>query len=348
MIKLNAHMKKVLIVGPLFFGYSRSVAKAFEKEGFDVDVYDDWQEGTVENIAEKITHNLTRDKAAFFNKKYEKYNRAIRKQYTASNPDMVFIIRGAILTEETLLFMKRSKLVLWMMDSVFVVKSTLQHIHLYDHVFLFEKEDIPLLKEQHGIEGHFLPLALDESVYYPIPAADKPIDILFVGNLYEKRKALLNKVIAKFPEKNIKIYGDYFSKLRNIGRYLFRKDKKYYTNFTVSPAELNVLYSKTKICLNIHHSQSLYGVNQRFFEVCGAAVLQVCDRHGFITDNFKHEEIFIYDTDEQLFDIINDILCNYDKYTNKITMAFDEVINHHTFQKRIQYVLRTVNSTVHE
>lgn len=341
-------MKKVFVVGPLFYGYSRSVASAFEKEGFAVDVYDDWKEGTIETLSEKLTYNITKNKETFFKKKYEKYDAKIKNQYNACKPDMVFIIRGAVLTRETLLFMKKSKLVLWMMDSVFTVKSTLENIDLYDHVFLFEKEDMPVLKKQKNVQAHFLPLALDETVYYPIPSSDKPIDILFVGNLYEKRQVLLNKIIEQFPDRNIKIYGDYFSKLRNVKRYLFRKDKKYYTNSKVTPDELNVLYSKTKICLNIHHSQSVYGVNQRFFEVCGSKVLQICDRHGFITDNFKNKEVLIYDTAQQLFDIINDVLSNYDSYKNKINMAFTEVINHHTFQKRIQYILQTINYATNE
>ncbi len=341
-------MNKVLIVGPLFYGYSKSIARAFAKLGFVVDLFDEWTEGSADNFKEKIAYNLCTDKNIFFNKKYEKFNEKIRKRYTVSQPDMVFIIRGAIITEETLLLMKKSKLVLWMMDSIFTVPVTLKNIALYNHVFLFEKEDIIPLKQQYNIDGSFLPLALDESVYFPIDDPKKIIDILFVGNLYEMRIALLDKIIARFPDTNFKIYGQYFSKLRNLKRYFFRSDKKYYTNSTVSPAELNVLYSKTKICLNIHHSQSVYGVNQRFFEVCGAATLQVCDRHGFITDNFKNEEVIIYDNDEQLFEIIEQTLKEYDKYADKVSMAYKEVINHHTFEKRIQYVLQTIKSIENE
>lgn len=341
-------MKKILIVGPLFFGYSKSVAKAFEKQGFAVDLFDEWTEGSVDNFKEKIVYNLSRDKHVFFNNKYEQFNSSIRKRYAASNPDMVFIIRGAILTKETLLFMNKSKLILWMMDSIFTVPNTLRNIALYDHVFLFEKEDIPVLKQQHNINGYFLPLALDESVYFPVPSAEKPIDILFVGNLYEKRIALFNKIIERFPGINLKIYGHYFSKLRNLRRYLFRKDKKYYTNAVVSPSELNILYSKTKICLNVHHSQSVYGVNQRFFEICGAQTLQVCDRHGFITDNFKNNEVVIYDTDEELFEQLKDIMADYGSYKNKIETAYHQVISHHTFDKRVQYILQTINTSKHD
>jgi len=341
-------MKKILIVGPLFYGYSKSVARAFEKHGFMVKIFDEWTEGAVDNFREKIIYNFSKDKTAFFNKKYEQFNKKIKKSYAAFKPDIVFIIRGAILTEETLLFMKSSRLVLWMMDSVFTVDNTLRNIALYDHVFLFEKEDIRPLKEQYNIEGHFLPLALDESVYFPIPSDEKPIDILFVGNLYEKRVALFNKIIERFPGVNFKIYGIYFSKLRNLKRYLFRKDKKYYTNSTIAPSVLNELYSKTKICLNIHHSQSVYGVNQRFFEVCGAGTLQVCDRHGFITDNFKNNEVVIYDTDEELFEQIRDILDNYDRYLDKIDMAYEQVTSQHTFDKRVKYILETINTDSHE
>lgn len=335
-------MKKLLIIGPLFYEYSKSVGRAFEKEGFTVNILDEWVEGSIENFKEKITYHIAKDKDAFFNKKYEVFNKKVRSRYNDFKPDIVFIIRGVILTEETLLFMKSSRLVLWMMDSIFLVSNTLKNIALYDHVFLFEKEDIPLLKERHNIDAWFLPLALDESVYFPIPATEKSIDILFVGNLYDKRLALLKKVIEKFPAINIKIYGDYFSKLRNIGRYLFRKDKKYFTNSTVAPSELNKLYSQAKICLNIHHSQSVYGVNQRFFEIAGAGALQVCDSHGFISDNFEPSEILIYNTEDELYAIIEDVLNDYDKYTNNRADAFKKVREFHTFSNRAKYVLQTI------
>ena len=335
-------MKRIFIVGPLFFGYSKSIAAAFEREGYVVDLFDQWVEGAIENFREKVIYNFTRDKEFFFKKKYDAFNRKVLDRYNAFQPDIVIVIRGAILNEDSLLIMKRSKLVLWMMDSVFLVKNTLRNISLYDHVFLFEKEDIAPLKEQHNIEGRFLPLALDEKVYYPIPGYDRPIDILFVGNLYEKRIALLNKMIKQFPCLNIKIYGYYFSKARNIKRYLFRKDKKQYTNKAIAPSDLNVLYNKTKICLNIHHDQSVYGVNQRFFEISGASAVQVCDRHGFIDDNFDPEAIFTYDTEEELFQRINNILADYSHFKNRSESIYKAVITQHTFHNRIKYILQHI------
>lgn len=336
-------MKSVLVIGPLFYDYSKSVGRAFEQHGFKVEVYDSWMEGISNNLIEKVRYYSTANKEKFLENLYEKFNKEIKEIYDRMQPDLVFIIRGAILTAETLNYMKSSKLQLWMMDSIFRAKNTLKNVALYDHVFLFEKEDILPLKEQHGVDGIFLPLALDESVYFPIETDSKPIDLLFTGWLYPNRIALLKKIIKRFPDKNIQIYGFYFSKLRNPFRHWFRNDKKHFTNASVTPAELNVLYSQSKVCLNIHHSQSQYGVNQRFFEICGARSLQICDSHGFITDNFKSNEVLIYNTENELFDLIESAFNDYNSFASNVESSYNSVKSHHTFKSRIKFVLATIS-----
>ena len=66
-------MKKILIVGPLFYGYSKSVAEAFEHHGFTVDLFDEWTEGAVDNFREKIVYNASRDKKKFFDNKKQEF-----------------------------------------------------------------------------------------------------------------------------------------------------------------------------------------------------------------------------------------------------------------------------------
>lgn len=72
------------------------------------------------------------------------------------------------------------------MDSIFQVKRAYENIKLYDCRFMFEKTDVEKLKKE-GIDSFFLPLALDESVYFPIKNQEKDIDLLFIGNLNSKR-----------------------------------------------------------------------------------------------------------------------------------------------------------------
>ena len=54
-------MKKLLILGPLFYGYSKSVAEAFEKENFEVEVLE-WVENGIENFSEKLAYNFSKNK----------------------------------------------------------------------------------------------------------------------------------------------------------------------------------------------------------------------------------------------------------------------------------------------
>lgn len=334
-------MKKVLIIGPSFYNYCKSITRAFEKQGSQVQLIE-WVELGIEGVIEKIFFNLAKDKSRFFEKKNLKLNMAIQNKFIEYKPDMVFVVRGSLLSAETLQLMQTSKLVLWMMDSVFLVKETLANIKLYHHIFLFEKVDIPRLETEYGLQPCFLPLALDETVYFPIAASKKTIDILFVGALYPERVAVLKNIIAKFPGKKIKIYGVYFSKLRNLKRYFFRDDKKYFTNQILQPRELNVLYSKSRICINIHHSQSVYGVNQRFFELIGSKALQVCDDRGFIKDKFKENELLIYSTEDELHDLVTKALEPGNDFSGAIDSAYNNVISNHTFNNRVAELLSLV------
>ena len=332
-------MKKALIIGPLFFGYSKSVTRAFGQAGYEVATME-WVEGGVENIKEKIGFNLAADKHTFFEKKELAFNRKVVEKYHVFKPDIVFVIRGSVLNRETLLVMQRSVMILWMMDSIFLVEKTLRNIDMYKHIFLFERQDIPALKQQYNIDAHFLPLALDESVYYPVENKHKPIDILFVGALYEDRIKLLRKIAEQFKDKNIKIYGIYFSKLRNLKRFFFRKDKKIFVNKTMQPDQLNIKYSEAKLCINIHHKQSVYGVNQRFFELSGAKALQLCDRRGFIEDNFTADQVLLYDSEEHLFVLLQKILADHLAYEKMKNNIYDEVLAKHTFLYRIKEVIK--------
>jgi len=332
-------MKKILIAGPRFFGYSKSVADAFKQANYQVTVME-WVEGGIENIREKIEFNLAVDKQKFFEKKELTFNRKLIKQYNQLKPDIVFVIRGSVIKRAALEYMQDAVLILWMMDSIFLVEKTLKNISLYNHVFLFEREEIRLLKAKCNIDGYFLPLALDPTVYYPIESKHKPIDILFVGALYEDRIKLFRKLTERFADKKIRIYGVYFSKLRNLKRYIFRKDKKTFTNKTLKPAALNIKYSEAKICINMHHSQSVYGVNQRFFELSGAKALQICDRRGFIEDNFTNEQVMLYSSEDELFELIEKALPNYENYQQMKTAVYNEVVSKHTFSCRIKEVLK--------
>ena len=336
--------KKVLIVGPKFYGYNNSVARAFNTLGFETKILN-FLDADVEGFKEKVLLHLTQNKEKLFLKKRLLYNIYFKKEYDAYEPNILFLIKGSILTPETVAYAKQKSLVvLWMMDSIYLNPTSYILRNVVDHIFLFEQTEIPKLAAE-GITAHFLPLALDESVYYPIES-EKDIDLLFVGALYPNRIALLNKIIKQFPDKNIKIYGNLFSTWRKPLKFFFRKDKHIYINKNVQPTELNKLYARAKICLNIHHSQSVDGVNQRFFETLGAGALQVCDYKTFIGDYFSEEDLVWYKNEEELFSNLNHAFANTIALNYIQNSGYLKVKANHTFTKRIAYVLKILANKI--
>jgi spore maturation protein CgeB len=333
--------QKVLIVGPDFYGYNQSVERAFIKLGYQTRVMA-FLDKDAEGLKEKIAYHLSKDKVLFFDKKRRRFGEQFRKVYNAYSPDILFIIKGSIFLPETLAIADKSINILWMMDSIFKNSYSYNIRHLVQHIFLFEETDADRLAKEENIKAHFLPLALDETVYYPVNNK-KEIDLLFVGALYPNRIALLNRVIHNFPGKTIKIYGAYFSPIREPLRYFFRKDKQVYTNKTVTPAQLNQLYSKAKVCLNIHHEQSVVGVNQRFFEILGASALEITDYKPFMGSHFTNGEVIWYKTENELVEKIRDAFANEADFRSVTEAGYKKVTAQHTFTARIQQVLSIIH-----
>jgi spore maturation protein CgeB len=332
--------KKVLIVGPNFYGYNQSVARAFSNLGYQTKELG-FLDADVEGFKEKVLLHLTRNKEKLFLKKRLSYNVYFKKEYDDYQPDILFLIKGSILQPETVEYArKKSLVILWMMDSIYLNHTSYILRNKVDHIFLFEETEIPKL-EAEGIKAYFLPLALDESIYYPIES-EKDIDLLFVGALYHNRIELLNKIIKHFPDKKIKIYGNLFSLWRKPFKYFFRKDKHIYTNKNVQPAGLNKLYSRSKVCLNIHHTQSVNGVNQRFFEILGARALQLTDDKLYVKENFSPNDVLIYNNVEELIATIKNVFSNYFFYAEVLQNGYQKVLERHTFTKRVQSLLKTV------
>lgn len=336
-------MKKVLIIGPEFFDYNLSVERAFQNLGFATKVLG-YFGGTVTSAKERIAYHLSKDKALFFEKIRRRFNDNVLQVYNQFKPDLVFIIQGNDVFKETVEHMTSSRKVLWMMDSIFRNKGGYSLRKSVDHIFLFEKTDIERLMETDQIRSSFLPLALDEKVYFPIKS-EQTIDLLFVGALHGNRLEMLEKLAERFKTRTIQIYGRYYSPLRRPFYHLFRKNKDVFLNKNIAPSFVNVLYSRAKICLNMHHTQSRYGVNQRFFEICGSKAFQLVDTNPYITENFTSDEIMTYQTLPELFDKISTIL-EKDKEINTRQMAekgYNKVLANHTFTHRIRQVLDTLS-----
>jgi spore maturation protein CgeB len=341
-------MKKVLIISTPFFGYHESVGRAFSGLGYDIYIatYDEpihpfkgllkWQ------------HKFARDREKLTVKSRQKYDIYIRSIYNQFQPDIVFSYNGTILLDGTLDFFRlKSKVVFWMYDSVLRDDREMckKHIDHADAVFCFEKKDVEYYASINK-KACFLPLACDHYVYYPIAETQKDIDILFVGNIYgnDKRIRILKMIVNRYPHLNILIYGAYKPYYKNPLKWLFREKKNIFKNINIPPEDVNKLYSRCRIALNIHHQQTIYGANQRVFEASGAGAYQICDANPFIESIFPNGTVGLYRTDEELITLIDDAL-QYDKSENARN-AQNIVLSGHTFVHRVKEMLKIIGENV--
>lgn len=336
--------KKVLIIGPDFWGYNESVEKVFRKLGYKTEIINymkDYNNTLIKRA--RIRFEPIFGMNYYKNMVINRTNQLILKKYSEFNPEVVMVIKGDMLIKDTLIKMRDSTIVLWAMDSIFRVKETYNNLNLYNYRFMFEKTDVEKLKKE-GIDSFFLPLALDNSVYFPIKNQGKDIDLLFIGNLNSKRLSILENLIKDFPKLNIQIYGRYLGLIisKRHFKYYFKRYRKYFKNKNITTSEANNLYSGTKIALNIHKEQSKYGCNPRFFEILGTKTFQLVDNNNFI-DEFFSDKVITYENSKDLKNKIKKYLDNEDSRSSIAEKGYKEVIKNHTFVNRIRYILNKIN-----
>lgn len=335
-------MAKVLIISSPFFDYQKSVGRAFEELGWEVKIetYDEPVHPFRRWL--KWKHKFSRNKEAIKSTNRIEYACYIEKVFDSYQPDLVFSYNGTILLDSTLdKWRKKAKVIFWMYDSVLRDdRATCRgHIDHSDAVFCFENKDVEYYASL-GKKAYFLPLACDTTVYFPTNInGPKDIDILFVGTIYtsEKRKAILEKVVQRYPQLNIKFYGQYKPFVKNPIKWLFRKHRKQFLNHNISPSEVNSLFGRCRIALNVHHKQSTFGANQRLYEASGAGAYQICDYNPYIESVFQKGEVGLYHNEEELFALIDYALTH--NMDAQAKAAHDIILSKHSFKSRISEML---------
>ena len=335
-------MSKVLIISTPFFDYQISIGRAFRELGFEV---------KIETFDEPIhpfkgllrwRHKFSWNKEALREKSRQKYKKYIESVFDSYKPDIVFTYNGQILKDETLDYFRGhgAKVIVWMYDSVQREdrKPCVSHIDHSDLFLCFEEKDVEYYASM-GKKAYFMPLACDTNVYYP-QKAEKDIDILFVGTLYtsKKRMQMLEELVRHYPQNRILIYGEYKPYFKNPVAWALRRNRKVFLNYNIPPSQVNDLFARTRIALNIHHKQTFNGANQRLFEACGADVYQISDTNPFIDSLFKNGEVGLYHNQEEMYSLI-DYALTHDMSENAHA-AYEIIINNHTFTQRVRQMLK--------
>ena len=341
---LRIYKMKVFIIGPNFYNFISATKNAFASQGWDVrsEAYDNPVHPFRGYL--KLKHKLSREKEKIREKNRLSYQPYIKEKYDEDIPDLVFILNGDMICTGTLdYFRERSKIVVWLFDSLDKLPSCREHIDHTDFLFCYDMEDVIYYKEK-GKKASFLPQACDSAIYKPLQGINKDIDIYFAGNLYlsQKRKQLIKAVINTFPDKKILVHGKIVLFVKKPLKWIFLRKRKIYKNKNIDGAAVNKFYNRSKVVLNIHNEQQKNGANPKVFEICGVGTYQVCDANQYIESLFPNGEVGLYHNENEMIKCIREALTH--DCSKQAKAAQEIVLSAHTFTKRIQELLKIVYS----
>ena len=339
---------KALVIGPINadfdLGYNKSVARALNQCGFETKIAD-FYVTTPPGIVDRLRIDL----ALMF--KYRKYydnyvisfNEKVLALYQSFRPDLVLVIRGSKVTARTLHAMSSTVRVLWCQDAVRRCELYSDQLIAYDRRYVFEASDVSWISEHFNLESHFLPMGFDPEIYHPLPKV-KDIDVFFVGAYYPNRRLILEGLARSFPNKVLRFYGRHvrYREPSTWVRHIYYKLNGYgqvFVNRSLNPADINSMYASAKICINMHHSQSLLGCNPRVYEIMGAGAFQLVDAIPYVKQNLS-DFLVTYDSYDQLREAINYYLSNEHLCHKSVEQTRQLALKSHTFVHRIREILK--------
>ncbi|MEM3049392.1 MAG: glycosyltransferase [Thermoplasmata archaeon] len=335
--------ERMLIAGPPFRGYIHMVADAFRSEGLEVSVLQ-WQYPK-RNAFQEVLYYSSRSFRVRLGEAQDRRNAsAVEKAVLASPPSYLLVLKGVELTEKARHSCQSAgtKLVLWAYDSATEFPVIQRCAPAYDLVYTYEPADIELLSGH--CEPKLLPMAYDPGLYFRSPEK-RDIDISFVGgiDLYPERVMLLRRIGREFKAARIGVWTDSihwyshrqvldalrFGVLRNIE--LHRQ--------TLEHRAINVIYNRSRICLNVHHPQSARALNPRTFEILGSGGLLVTDRKLDYIKGFEDGRGYIYySNEEHLVENLRELLED-DEGARRVSDEGYRRVRAHTYRDRARQIL---------
>lgn len=206
-------------------------------------------------------------------------------------------------------------------------------VHLdFEHRFAMAKTaNIPIMAQYScgsqkatdlGVETLWLPLGCDPWIHQDYQV-ERDLDIAFVGHLYEDdawRTTIKQKLLSHGFDENKIFVGN------------------------ATKEEMGHIYSRAKIVLNASVRNNRQDINMRFFEAMssGAYLLTQKLLHDDADKIVDPKLYSTFETDEEMFTKIDDILKNWTMYYDIAQRAKLLVRTFHTYTKHLESLFRVI------
>ena len=339
--------KKVLISAPKYYGIDTDIQESFASLGFRTLLVNQIPLSIFERIAKKIGNKLPFLKP-IVNQILKSYLINENKEFVTivsnDRPDLLIIIQGDHVfpaTIKTIRELVSCPIVSYIWDDPFnkhnnhddYRKSNFKKgIPLYDFIFVFDTSYIDEIKRHGAKKVKYLPLATNPNRYKDISVTaqdrdDYGYDVCFIGVPFENRV----EIFERLHDYNLGVFGDHWTK------YFIRKGQKtpFYYKGKATGEIVNKIYLSSKIVLNIHHPQSIEGLNTRTFDIPACGAFEMVDYKKNVEKHFEiDKEMITFRNINELKNKIDFYLKNDDLRKTISDRGKQRVLNEHTWVHR--------------
>lgn len=216
--------------------------------------------------------------------------------------------------------------VMWNLYNPHIIPN--EEFEKYDYIFVASYQSAETIKNKVNKPVEPLLQCTDHESFYPEPKTECEEDILFIGNTRGFFRQIIKDTLD--TEFDVSIYGAEWDS------YI---DSKYIKGEFIPNEELHKYYSSCKILLNDHlESMKKYDyLSNRLFDALACETLIISDKVPSI-DLFEGA-VITYDDVDDLNEKIKYYLNNEEERKLKAKKGREIVIENHTFQKRVDYIL---------
>ncbi|MCU8022003.1 MULTISPECIES: hypothetical protein [unclassified Shewanella] len=259
--------KKILFIGPSFFGYEEDIKNELTNQGAEVDYFDERPfTSSIGKILIRLGVNL------FIKKAINEYYSKIIEKAKCIEYDYLFVISPEAISkkivEEIKLTNPNMKSILYMWDAVGNKNDSDKLIYSFDFCYSFDRNDVVSIPKM-----QFLPLFYSECFDFKyMEESSKKYSVLFIGTVHSDRYTLVNKIIKQFNVVPLPSYTFFYCPSKLL--FLMKKilDKEFFhiplkdiSFSSLDKVSIRKLISMSDIVIDIEHS-SQSGLTMRTIE----------------------------------------------------------------------------------
>lgn len=288
--------KKILLLSPAFFNYEKIIKNKMEQMGAIVTFYD---ERAVTSAQERAILKIS---PKMFKKKAKRYYQHIIAQHCNDNYDFILIIKGDMVSIETIESLKRTfscaRLCLYIWDSISNIPYILKKIPYFDFASSNDRKDCMAVSEL-----NFRPLFFSDNFRKKQACSHKcQYDLSFCGTIHSDRYKIIKNIDEQCQNMGLIFYKFAYLQSKFIYYFYkftkkeFRKTKQNYFNFIKKPqVEIAEIENSSKTILDIQHPAQT-GLTMRTIEMIGMEKKLITTNADIVNyDFYDSNNIYIID-----------------------------------------------------